>query len=376
MQLDLLRGVAILMVIGRHSPIHPLQTGHFFVLSGLWARFGWTGVDLFFVLSGFLVGGLLFRELRQSHRLDTARFLIRRGLKIWPAYFVYLGYVFVTLLVTSHGAWKQSFSQIVPNLLHTQNYFGSPRGHTWSLAVEEHFYLLLPCLLLLLTRRRVSREPPLTIFPILALSVAGICTAWRCWIIVFHRPWSGEVLCFPTHLRIDSLFFGVLLAYFYHFKPHLLARITRNRWALLGVGILLVSPMMVLRIKTAMFVPAVGFTMLYIGYGCILLALLYTPPGEGILGKLMMTPLARAVAFIGTFSYSIYLWHIDVGYTPLHYLLEHGFLKNSSLEARWFVVMTLYVSSSTLAGIVLGNMIERPTLALRDRLFPAKARSL
>ena len=64
-------------------------------IANLWMRFGWTGVDLFFVLSGFLVGGLLFRELRQQSGLDVRRFIIRRGFKIWPSYLVFLAAIFV-----------------------------------------------------------------------------------------------------------------------------------------------------------------------------------------------------------------------------------------------------------------------------------------
>src|SRR5690348_5392426 len=94
LQLDCLRGVAILLVIFTHQVMPYQGAGVLRGVAGLLHRFGWTGVDLFFVLSGFLISGLLFRELQRDGRLRVGRFLIRRGMKIWPAYFVYLAYVF------------------------------------------------------------------------------------------------------------------------------------------------------------------------------------------------------------------------------------------------------------------------------------------
>ena len=110
-------------------------------------------MDLFFVLSGFLVGGLLFNELRGRGKLDVPRFLIRRGFKIWPSYYVYLAAVAVLMARRSVPGLAAS---LLPNLLNVQNYFGTPLQHTWSLAVEEHFYLALPLLLLWAPRRRNS----------------------------------------------------------------------------------------------------------------------------------------------------------------------------------------------------------------------------
>ena len=81
-QLDLLRAVAILLVLGRHFVVPAKQAGALEGFATVWERFGWTGVDLFFVLSGFLIGGLLYEELRTTSQLNLGRFLIRRGFKI------------------------------------------------------------------------------------------------------------------------------------------------------------------------------------------------------------------------------------------------------------------------------------------------------
>src|SRR3990167_6747089 len=90
-QLDILRGIAVLLVLGRHIPMTQEPVRGFL---GWWMRAGWTGVDLFFVLSGFLVSGLLFQEYKRHGDIRLGRFFIRRGLKIYPAFYVLF---FVTL---------------------------------------------------------------------------------------------------------------------------------------------------------------------------------------------------------------------------------------------------------------------------------------
>src|SRR6188474_3449733 len=122
-ELDFLRGIAIVLVLMRHQ-----------YLSGFTTTMGWVGVDLFFVLSGFLVSGLLFREYLREGTVHVTRFLIRRGLKIYPAFYVFL------LLSVWFGVTVRQ-AQIPPRLLvgeilFLQNYVGRLWPHTWSLAVE------------------------------------------------------------------------------------------------------------------------------------------------------------------------------------------------------------------------------------------------
>ena len=126
----------------RHSPITLPSSGALRPLAITLQRFGWTGVDLFFVLSGFLIGGLLFQDM-MSGRFSVRRFLIRRALKIWPAYFVFLAFIVLQLVRHEHMSAREILHELMPNLIHVQNYVWSCRGHTWTLAVEEHFYLAL-----------------------------------------------------------------------------------------------------------------------------------------------------------------------------------------------------------------------------------------
>jgi peptidoglycan/LPS O-acetylase OafA/YrhL len=375
-QLDFLRGIAILLVMGRHQPVYPSEAGSswFRFFPSILSRFGWTGVDLFFVLSGFLVGGLLLKEFNTYGRVDIRRFLIRRTFKIWPSYYAYLIFLFALLTITHEfGDLKSLTVRMLPQFAHLQNYFGMVRTHTWSLAIEEHFYLVLPIVLLWTSR---NRSRPFAAVPLIAGGFAVGCLGWRLYLYSSGVPFSSERYLFLTHLRVDSLFFGVLLAYLHHCRSNVLEPILRHRTLLLWMGLILLSPMFVLPKETCAFVPTVGLTELYLGYACILLAVVHTPLGQGWLGRLLNSRPARIVAWVGCFSYSIYLWHLDLGRDPVRWLLSQGFFGSLRPELRWCLGMLLFVSLASVVGATLGNLIEMPALALRNRLFPGRADAL
>src|ERR1700751_3039383 len=137
-QLDVLRGFAILLVMGVHVPAYPI-----------WSTLGGYGVDLFFLLSGFLISNLLFGEYRKSGSIRFIRFLSRRALKLYPSFYLLL---VLTVLYCAFGHVPFTSRQLLGEIVLTQNYIGGIWGHTWSLAVEEHFYLLLPLLLAFLLK--------------------------------------------------------------------------------------------------------------------------------------------------------------------------------------------------------------------------------
>lgn len=367
-QLDFLRGVAILLVLFTHSIVQPDEAGCLRPVLTYLRFLGPTGVDLFFVLSGFLVGGLLFRELRTTGRLDVRRFLIRRAFRIWPSYFVFLAALFVGLTLSQHKTIGESLFVLWPNLLHVQNYFGTPRWHTWSLAVEEHFYLTLPLVLGLLITRPKSR---VAMLPWIAVGVFILCALLRLQAYAYrpthYNPYTA------THLRMDSLFFGVLLAYFYHLIPQRLEFAARSPLKTLGLGLalLFVFPLLEIKDRGNLVVGSIGSIILYVGYGCILLAAVHTPVGKGWLGRRWEGFTARTVAFIGYFSYPIYLWHIDTN-RPVAKLVDHLPLANLPPELRWLGVFGIYVLAALAAGVVFGLLLEKPSLALRDRLFPTR----
>ncbi len=369
-QLDILRAIAILLVIAQHTPLRPRDAGRLQVFATvLQYRVGWTGVDLFFVLSGFLIGGLLMGEMKKRGKLDVRRFLIRRGLKIWPLYLIYVAYFSLFILITTHGAtWKSVVTSDMVCLLQIQNYLPVDRGFLWSVAVEEHFYLLLPLVFLWITRRGIKgiHQTPAIAFGLMVICLGLRIATWQ--LNPHYRFYTFHA---PSHLRMDSLMCGVWLAYLYHFRPDTIAWIRRHRPQLFAAGGILVA------VATAMFGSSkpqygvtIGFTMIMLGYGSIMMAFLFTP-----LDGLCRRP-ARLLASVGAFSYTIYLWHTDLGIRPAAWILAR--LPQSILPnaMHWTAGLVLSIVFAVTAGAAIATVCERPILALRDRLFPGNSAPL
>lgn len=358
--LDVLRGIAILLVLFRHSFIIPHYAGFCEGVATVLFRFGWTGVDLFFVLSGFLVGGILLRELQKQSSINVHRFLVRRAFKIWPGYYFFLvvTYLMHRWKYQIHPPWEFRYYA-----LGVQNYLAQYPGHLWSLAVEEHFYLVLPVFLLFLARKDNLRHlPRVTVGVLIAGVLMRVATRW------LHPVYSHETHSFPTHLRIDSLLVGVAIAYLYYCKPDALRWIYRARLKAAVIGSLLVSPMLILNLEQDAVVPIVGFPMLAIGYALILLSVMPEPGMSSKSPSWLTKAPCRVVAHIGFYSYPIYLWHLHLAEPVAKYLAES--LRIHSAGIHWLVAMALFISFSTCFGILLSRAIEIPALRLRDRYFP------
>jgi len=233
-RLDILRCAAVLLVVTGHS-------GIFFLTS----KVGWVGVDLFFVLSGFLISGLLYSEYKKRGAISFRRFFIRRGMKIYPAFYVMLLATYVGQLLFWHAP-PQPLSSYLREILFVQNYRYAIWGHTWSLAVEEHFYIALALLLLALARYSLDRTDPFRKVPQIFLFVAVTCLTLR--ILTIALTPSSKFITWQvmnlTHTRIDALFFGVLLGYLYHFRPETITNFCRpaaNRVALGILSVVLLS---------------------------------------------------------------------------------------------------------------------------------------
>jgi peptidoglycan/LPS O-acetylase OafA/YrhL len=354
-RLDFLRGMAIVLVLLFHSHL---------------SNAGWVGVDLFFVLSGFLISGLLFDEYKRRGSISFKRFFIRRGFKIYPAYYVFL---LVALLARIPVHRVPSPISYVGQIFYFQNYGGIVWNHTWSLAVEEHFYILLPIFFLLLIRYWSGRTNPFRLVPWAFVVVAITCLAFR--VAAVRMVHSGlqsipvyRRILSPTHDRMDSLFFGVLLGYFYHFHPGLLDRILRpmrNRVALSILAAACLFPCLIVPVGNA-FMLTLGLTLLYFGFGIALMMCLNT---YGVLPAWLAVPLSAigtAFAFIGVYSYSIYLWHEEI-LTGTPVLLWQFF----HVKMGPFTEFVVCFSGSIAFGTLMSRLIEYPVLRLRDRMFPA-----
>ncbi len=215
-----------------------------------------------------------------------------------------------------------------------QNYFTGLWGHTWSLAVEEHFYILLPLTLVLMARRAPSGQPFRRI-PLLFLAVAALCLAARvaAWQFAeFHYNTHFQ----RSHLRFDSLLFGVLLSYYFNFESARVSRWTSLYRKRLFFGCFLaILPCLILP-NTNPWVYTIGFSLAYMSFGGLLLLTLFDERGNLAVNK-KSGYAERALAGIGVFSYSIYLWHVPiaVAFGGLNHWLEVNQVQLTPLGASW-----------------------------------------
>ncbi len=348
--LDLLRTIALLLVIGRHLIPRIKEAGQNSFLT-TWHDIGWIGVDLFFVLSGFLIGGLLFNESRKTGTINIGRFLFRRGLKIYPVYFVLLGYTLVKTAISGWAPFVDLVSNAWPCFILVQNYGGTyPWGHTWSLAVEEHFYLLLPFLIVFLARRQALRR-----VPVIAGTVALICLGLR--LAFYGQAEDGEIYT-QTHFRLDALMIGVAGRYLAD-APFVRAI---PGWLLMVLG--------VLPFVAAGFIPWDAPSMLIAGLGlnsvcfaCLVVGITREKPEAWMRGSFV----AAGLAYLGKYSYSIYLWHLNaIGWS----LIVARKLAGNQPGALTIITVGMAVCLGV--GIVLSLAIESPIMAWRDRITKAR----
>lgn len=352
-QLDILRAIAILLVIGRHK-----------FVSNFWYLVGWTGVELFFVMSSFLTSGLLFSEYKKSGKIDFKNFLIRRSLRIYPAFYVFIS---VTIIYNYLVDKKVDFISVASEIFFFQNYAPHLWKHTWYLAVDQHFYvILLPLCLIFLMKTGKSKSDPfqpiVKIFIVIAISMNILRILANIYI-----PYEHTTHFQVTHLRLDSLAFGVLLAYLYNFHTDKFSQFIRSRfYQLLLLGIILISPCMLLDLKESNFIHTIGITLIYLGVGCLLLCLIYW---DGHLPRQIdriLSPVSNVLIVIGLNSYSIYLWHLPVakwGITLIKRVYPY--------QIHYVVEFWIYLVGSIALGIIMNKLIEEPVMELRKKLYPS-----
>ena len=353
-QIDILRGVAILMVLVCHSILLRQPTWDVAV-----HRAGWSGVALFFVVSGFLISGLLFTEYRKTGGIQFRRFAIRRAIKIYPAFYV-LVLLTVAIRVAGHPTSfrEEIWEPLLHDVIFVQSYFEGTWGHFWSLSVEEHFYILLPLTMFFLIRhaREHHKGDPFTAIPKLFVVVAVSLLIARL-LTAAYVPYSIQTHLLPTHLRLDSLLFGVVLSYWHHFHHERFSRFTtRNRNLILCAAVLLLSPAFLVS-QYDRWMYTYGFASLYLGYGCLLVGFLHVPLHD--IRRPILLGL-RGIAYIGTFSYSIYLWHLP--WIHVVQRIPPGPMRSGQLA--------IFYAGAILLGIVTAKLVEFPALRLRDHLFP------
>ena len=355
-RLDILRCIAVLAVLVHHTGAVPLLT-----------KMGWAGVDLFFVLSGFLISGLLYSEYKKTGAINFKRFFIRRGLKIYPAFYVMLFVTFVAQWVLNDIRTPGAYLREV---VFVQSYAYGIWSHTWSLAVEEHFYIFLPIFLLLVIRSSFRRQAPFYIIPLTFVFIAVVCLSLRVSTIlltpasVFRNP----MVMNPTHDRMDALFFGVFLGYLHHFRPEILEQLfrpLRNRIAF-GVLTAFLLSCCFFFTRESHFLLTFGLSFLYLGFGGLLLLSLYVRNVLPARLAALAGKVGTACAFVGVYSYSIYLWHVPFGsYAP-------GVVRRAvHIQMTGMAAFAFNILGGIALGILMARLIEFPVIRLRDRLFPA-----
>ncbi|HEX2074358.1 MAG TPA: acyltransferase [Geodermatophilus sp.] len=345
LDLDVVRGIAIVLALGWHFSRHGSGNAVLDALQWPGRTFGWAGVDLFFVLSGFLVGSLVLHEHARTGRFDGRRFTVRRALKLWPVLYLFLA------VQTLAGAepWDTFLWQ---NALHLQNYAGTSVTHLWSLAVEEHFYLAMAVLFPLFARRRGS--PRLLVGVLVAVLVGALVLRVAGTLAGLHEV----TVQWRTHFRADSLAAGVLLAVVAVHRPAGFDRLLGLRWlwaavTAAGIGFLATVG------KEGVLGQTAGYTVAYLTAAAFLL----------LLHRAAWVPRARwvtaPVAALGRYSYGVYIWHV----LAAQLLLEH--LPGVAYESWTPVEQALKYGAALLAGIAATLLVEKPMLRLRERIAPA-----
>lgn len=353
-ELDFIRGLAIIAVMGYHFHSYPTGSAIIEAIEYPLKSFGHEGVNLFFTLSGFLVGGLLLKQYAQQGRIDAGRFIVRRIFKIWPAY-----YVLILFHVIAGRHPTNTF--LVQNLTHMQNYFGSSIAQTWSLSVEEHFYLFLPLLLIVLARWRTRVNAILCVLG----SICLVVLIARC-VAVYHGDLQGTF--FYTQYRIDSLLFGVMLAALYWMKPAVYRAIAERKRVLIAMVVGVVV-WLVLGTRNVALDQSIGYTIQAIGFcALIVLALEYS-------GSVRGSMVYRAIGWIGVYSYGIYLWH-SLALAPGDMLIRKAAAMHLPAIPSWFAIMAAQFAIAIAVGYVTTRAVEFPFLRIRDALFPAKRKAV
>lgn len=351
--LDAVRAVAVIAVI----------LSHFYTI--LWLNhidlpvpdmslalpfyYGWTGVDLFFVLSGFLIGRQLWLEKQRTGTVRVLPFLLRRGFRIWPLYFAML------LLGLASGAFQPS----VADALFLSNYFYSGFSRSWTLSTEEQFYIIVPLLLVLTPWiRKLSWY-----FWILAAAVVSVWVSryYACQAILSSgMPVCEDEMVSPIHLHNEALIAGLAIALLSVVRPDYFKPLPQGAFSWRGFSVLVVAgglAALLYNLNSTVF----SFTSLALIFGSATLWLMWDR-------SWISRPARWRIWYpISRLSYGMYLNH---------------FLFFTSINA-WVTVAMIERAGpavASLAGIMCGTLIsialavvtfvcvERPFLLWRDQL--------
>ena len=347
LQLDFLRFLGVALVVIHHVPFHDSTT--FGAVISFIQTGGWIGVDLFFMLSGYLIATLIIKEYQANQTFNIRLFLIRRGFKIYPAYYFLLIYQF--WYSANFAKHQQSLTRFYHEFFFIANYSKNNNGHLWSISVEEHFYVLLAIAFVAMIKLKKVNFKTMFVLYLVLLAVGFGCRTYN---YFAYNNYDFDRDYTRSHLRFDALFFGVLIAFIANYRKEFLHRIRAYKY------------------KTVFFILAIAFLTTNFIFGRwdnrwqSVISLSLNPICFGYLMVCLLDyqhptfiKVIKPLAYIGTYSYSIYLFH-------MHFL-------SLSLKLFHFGLPVFYISYFVFAlvgGIIVSRCIEYPFLKVRERYFP------
>lgn len=359
--LDGMRGFAFLGIVSAH--VFQLWDGVEIAwqlkLPNLLVRCFWTGIDGFFVLSGFLITGILLRARSKPHALKI--FYFRRSLRIFPPYYVLLLVLAVWMAVKA-GDWAVPLEPAhLSYWVYMQNLFISVQGwdsfrplsHLWSLAVEEQFYLLWPFLVLMLPLQRLR-----------GVLVAMLLLAPLLRLLLITQGSGYTPVYVLLFTRLDALAGGALLAMTVARDGGAEWLGRRSLW-MIAVAFLLILAMFVARGGYRLddpFVQVVGYSVNILGWAGVLGFLAFAPRTFGLRAFFAWEPFR----WLGNRSYGGYLYHWPIA------ILVHQWLLPMGLTPVWSIVNTMLVTTAAtlLVSELSWRLVEGPCLAMRHLYQP------
>ena len=359
--LDALRALAVFLVIGVHYSV-----GQWPAAGGPDIRiahnpifyYGWTGVDLFFILSGFLIGKQLWRELDRTGTVRVPRFWLRRGFRIWPLYFAMLAYL--TFWLGRPAEW--------PDWLFLSNYFPTVYGRSWSLATEEQFYIAVP-LLLLFTTRVLPRKAQVWSLVALIVAVQPVRYFQRQHLVALGASSEqlAELMVFPIHLHCEALLIGLLIANLSLTRPQLFRATGRWGTSPLGIWVAVIGSALGVALDV---VNREVFALLALGliFGSVTFLVL--------VDRSPLTSLMRARVFypFSRLAYGMYLNHFWFAHGSTAWTVRH--LSEPLGSPTLVYIVGLIIGTAISAGVAMISfiLIEHPFLMLREHWFAEGAK--
>jgi peptidoglycan/LPS O-acetylase OafA/YrhL len=336
--LDGMRAIAFFFVFVAHAQPFKALPGGF-------------GVTVFFFLSGYLITSLLRDEARRTGTISLKGFYLRRVLRIFPP--CYLTVILVSTLAAAGILYnRESYASLVSAFLYFSNYWNildwgnlpAGLGVLWSLAVEEHYYLLFPLLYWWFTRRQMDKRHQATVLIVLCLGAL----AWRCYrVLIWHSSW--EDIYEGTDTRFDSILAGCVLAIVANSRlGDRVPWVTRHAATLAWSGVMLIGACFVYR--NAIFRDTVRYTLLEIGLMPIFFFV--TLPRASFITRCMER---RGLRHLGQLSYSMYLVH----HTLFHHF--YHYYRPSVLLAAGILMLTIAYAQA------MRICVELPIQRMRNR---------